>query len=99
LKGKILLVTGLAVGYVLGAKAGRERYETIKRVTDKFWHSRGVQKQVSKAEGFVKDKTPEVIDFVADGVKKVTTKGTKKPAVARPAPRKTATTRSTTTGN
>jgi hypothetical protein len=47
----------------------------------------------------VKDKTPEVIDFVADGVKKVTTKGTKKPAVARPAPRKTATTRSTTTGN
>jgi hypothetical protein len=64
MKGKILLVVGLGVGYVLGAKAGRERYESIKRVTDKFWHSKGVQKQVHNAEGFVKDQTKKVVSQV-----------------------------------
>jgi hypothetical protein len=29
MRGKILIVAGLAVGYVLGARAGRERYEDI----------------------------------------------------------------------
>lgn len=28
---KLTFLTGMAVGYVLGARAGRERYETIKR--------------------------------------------------------------------
>ncbi len=30
MKGKIGLVVGLGVGYVLGTRAGRERYEQIK---------------------------------------------------------------------
>src|SRR3546814_17314066 len=30
MKGKVGLVIGLAAGYVLGARAGRERYEQIK---------------------------------------------------------------------
>jgi hypothetical protein len=30
--GKLTFVTGLAVGYVLGAKAGRERYEQIQKL-------------------------------------------------------------------
>ncbi|HEV7950281.1 MAG TPA: hypothetical protein VGP24_10990 [Glaciihabitans sp.] len=99
MKGKILLVTGLGIGYVLGAKAGRERYESIKRITDKFWHSKGVQTQVHQVEEFVKDKAPDVAGAVADGARKVVDKvsGTRKPATARPAPRKTATPRSTTT--
>ncbi|WP_406282152.1 hypothetical protein [Embleya sp. NBC_00896] len=29
---KLTFVTGLAVGYVLGAKAGRERYEQIRKL-------------------------------------------------------------------
>jgi hypothetical protein len=78
MKGKILLVTGLGVGYVLGAKAGRERYESIKRITDKFWNSRGVQTQVDNAEGFVKDKASDAVDV--------------KPSTARPAARTTSTT-------
>ena len=39
----VRLVLGIAVGYVLGARAGRERYEQIKRLTAKatalFWIS------------------------------------------------------------
>ena len=71
MKGKILLLTGLAVGYVLGTKAGRERYEEIKTAANKLWSDPRVQKPVKQAEDFVKDKAPEVAEFVTDGVKKV----------------------------
>ena len=58
MKGKILLLTGLAVGYVLGTKAGRERYEEIKTAANKLWSDPRVQKPVKQAEDFVKDKAP-----------------------------------------
>ena len=96
MKGKILLVVGLGVGYVLGARAGRERYEQIKRATDKFWHSRGVQKQVHNAEDFAKAKAPEVVEFLADGAKKVVSQvsGSKAPA-KKPTASKSAASRTT----
>ena len=75
MRGKILLVVGLAAGYVLGAKAGRGRYEDIKRVTATFWGDPRVQRQVRNVEGraidFAKDKASGVIDFLGDGAKKV----------------------------
>lgn len=83
MRGKALLVIGLAIGYVLGAKAGRERYNQIKRMSDKFWSSPIVQKQVHQVEEFAKDKTPEVIDFVRGNAKKVASQvksGTSKPS-------------------
>jgi len=33
---RVTFAAGLAVGYVLGARAGRERYEQIKRATQRF---------------------------------------------------------------
>jgi len=71
MKGKILLVVGLAVGYVLGTRAGREKYEEIKKSANKLWNDPRVQRQVGQAEDFVKDKAPEVAEFLADGAKKV----------------------------
>ena len=91
MKGKILLLTGLAVGYVLGTRAGRERYEEIKSAANKLWADPRVQKPVKQAEEFVKDKAPEVAEFVSDGVKNVVSKVSGKPATpakkpaARPA--------------
>ena len=101
MKGKILLVVGLGVGYVLGAKAGRERYESIKRITDKFWNSKGVQAQVHNAEDFVKDKAKQAVSQVTGSGKSASSKparasGTRSPATARPAARKPSTTGSTT---
>lgn len=64
MRGKALLVIGMAIGYVLGAKAGRERYNQIKRISDKIWHSRSVQKQVHNAEDFVKDSAKKVASQV-----------------------------------
>jgi len=87
MKGKILLVVGLGIGYVLGTRAGREKYEQIKATASKFWSDPRVQKQVSNAEDFVKDKAPDVADFIADGAKKVVSQvsGSKTPARKTPA--------------
>ncbi len=71
MKGKILFVAGLGVGYVLGTRAGRERYESLKKAAGKFWNDPRVQKQVDTAEAFVKDKAPDVAGFALDGAKKV----------------------------
>jgi hypothetical protein len=71
MKGKILLVVGVGVGYVLGARAGRERYQDIKRTVGNLWNNPRVQRQVGEAEGFVKDKAPEVAGYLSDGAKKV----------------------------
>jgi hypothetical protein len=94
MKGKILLLTGLAVGYVLGTRAGRERYEEIKKAADKVWSDPRVQKPVKQAEDFVKDKAPEVAEFVTDGVKTVVSKvsGTKATPAKKPAAKTTTTT-------
>lgn len=88
MKGKILLVTGLAVGYLLGTRAGRERYEEIKTAANKLWADPRVQKPVKQAEEFVKEKAPEVAEFVTDGVKTVVSKvsgKTSKPDATGPA--------------
>lgn len=99
MRGKILLLTGLAVGYVLGTRAGRERYEEIKSAATKLWADPRVQKPVKQAEEFVKDKAPEVAEFVSDGVKTVVSKVSGKPATAakKPAARTTTASKTTTT--
>jgi len=58
MKGKILLVVGLVLGYILGARAGRERYEQIRAGAEKVWQDPRVQRQVHTVEEFVKDKGP-----------------------------------------
>jgi hypothetical protein len=70
-KGKILFVAGLGLGYVLGTRAGREKYEQLREAALKVWNDPRVQKQVDAVEDFVKDKAPEVADFVSDNAKKV----------------------------
>ncbi len=71
MKGKILLVVGLGIGYVLGTRAGRERYEEIKKAASALWNDPRLQRQVDHAEAFVKDKAPDVVEFISDGAKKV----------------------------
>lgn len=83
MKGKILFVTGLALGYVLGTRAGRERYEQLKSSAMKLWNDPRVQRQVDAAESFVKDKAPDVAEFVSDGAKKVVSQVTGKKSAAR----------------
>ena len=69
------------LGYVLGTRAGREKYEQLKSTAMKLWNDPRVQRQVDAAENFVKDKAPDVAEFVSDNAKKVVSQVTgKKPA-------------------
>jgi hypothetical protein len=92
-KGKILFVAGLGLGYVLGTRAGREKYEELRQAALKVWNDPRVQKGVDNVEDFVKDKAPEVAEFVSDNAKKVVAQvqgkkpaasATKKPATRKP---------------
>lgn len=67
---KMSFIVGLAAGYVLGARAGKQRYAQIKKVSGKVWQSKPVQKQVAVAKESARTKAaPVVADFVADAAK------------------------------
>jgi hypothetical protein len=68
--GKLTFIAGLAAGYVLGARAGRQRYEQIARTSGKVWNSGPVQKQVVNAKEVARTKAaPVVADMVADAAR------------------------------
>ncbi|WP_239100070.1 protoporphyrinogen oxidase [Phycicoccus sp. CSK15P-2] len=68
--GKLSFLAGLAAGYVLGAKAGTQRYEQIRRTSGKVWNSEPVQKQVENAKEAARTKAaPVVADMVADAAR------------------------------
>jgi len=71
MKGKIGLVVGLGVGYVLGTRAGRERYEQIKTQWLKVWNLDPVQDQVTKLTAFAGDKAAAIPGAVWSGIVKV----------------------------
>ena len=63
---RMTFAAGVAVGYVLGAKAGRERYEQIKRAAQRFADSPAVQaaagvvqQQAAGLAGTARDKAAE----------------------------------------
>jgi hypothetical protein len=57
---KLAFVTGLAVGYILGAKAGQKRYEQIKGRATQLWSSDPVQARVATVRDTVKEQAPAV---------------------------------------
>lgn len=77
MKGKIGIVVGLAAGYILGARAGRERYEQIKAGASKLWNTAPVQKQVGKAKDLGKSAALALPSALWDGAVKVTKAATK----------------------
>lgn len=57
---KLLLLVGLAIGYVLGARAGRERYEQIRSRAEKFWTSPQVTHARHDVEAYAQRQAPVV---------------------------------------
>lgn len=70
-----LVVVG-AVAYLLGAKAGRERYEQIITQAKRLWHDPRVQQKASQAGDLVKDQAPRAAEHVADATKRAAAKVT-----------------------
>lgn len=70
--GKLTFVAGAAVGYVLGARAGRKRYEQIKGQATRLWRSQPVQERVGSATDTVKQQAaPFVTEKLGEAVKAV----------------------------
>ena len=71
MRGKAGLVIGLAVGYVLGTRAGRERYEQMKTQWLKVWDTEPVQTQVAKVKDFAKSQAMALPSTLWDSAVKV----------------------------
>lgn len=62
---KLVLLVGAAAGYVLGARAGRERYDQIADRANQLWNDPRVQDKVEE----VRTRAPEVAQKVGDQAK------------------------------
>ncbi len=50
MRGKLMFITGLAAGFVLGSRAGREKYEEIRATAQKAWANPNVQEAAGVAQ-------------------------------------------------
>jgi hypothetical protein len=57
---KLMLLAAMAVGYVLGARAGRERYDQIMRLANRVKNDPRVQERAHQAVDLAKDQAPVV---------------------------------------
>lgn len=60
--GKLAFFVGVGVGYVLGARAGRERYEQIEAQASRVWRDPRVQKAKAQAGDIAQEKGAVVQD-------------------------------------
>ncbi len=65
---KLTLLAGVAVGYVLGARAGRERYEQIKAGATRVAHNSKVQAAAGKAQETVTQQAATAADVAKEKV-------------------------------
>jgi hypothetical protein len=61
---KLMLLAAFALGYVLGAQAGRERYEQIMGTLNKVSNDPRVQEKAHQAVDLAKEQAPVVADKV-----------------------------------
>lgn len=63
---KLSFLTGFGLGYVLGARAGRQRFEQLKSGAQGVWNNPKVQETVSQAQDYAAEKAPEVQHKIAE---------------------------------
>jgi hypothetical protein len=68
-----LLIAG-GIGYVLGAKAGRERYDQLEAAFSKVKNDPRVQEKTEQAADFAKEKAPVVKDKLTEAAGAATDK-------------------------
>lgn len=61
---KLSLLAAGVVGYVLGSRAGRERYDQIKKAATRVKNDPRVQEKATQAADLAKEKAPVVKDKV-----------------------------------
>ena len=72
MRGRLGLFLGFGIGYVLGSKAGRDRYEQLRRLYENVQASPAFQRASGKAKDAVGTGLGQAKDIAAGGVSKVT---------------------------
>ena len=72
--GRFGFFVGFGAGYVLGSKAGRERYEQLRRLYDNVTSSPAFHQLSGRAKDAAQSGFESAKDSVSDGVSKVTDK-------------------------
>ncbi len=67
---KLLILVAGGIGYVLGTKAGRERYEQMRSTVNKVKDDPRVQEKAQHAADLAKQKAPVVKDKLAEAADK-----------------------------
>ncbi|MDP9068280.1 MAG: hypothetical protein M3N53_08055 [Actinomycetota bacterium] len=71
MRGRLGLFIGFGAGYVLGAKAGTERYDQLRRLYDNLVASPTVQSATGKARDAVETGIGQAKEKASEGVTKV----------------------------
>lgn len=71
MRGRLGLFVGFGAGYVLGAKAGRERYEQMRRLYENIQASPAFRQATSAARGAVETGFDQARDLASEGIEKV----------------------------
>ena len=66
--GKKSLIIGAAIGYVLGARAGRQRYDQIVSSVSKLWNDPKVKSKVDQAQTAAVDTAKSAASTAKDAV-------------------------------
>jgi len=66
--GKLKWLVGFGAGYVLGARAGRERYDQIAGRAQELWSDPRVQEKAGQAQQVVKEKADQAQQVVKEKV-------------------------------
>jgi hypothetical protein len=85
MKSKLLLVVGVAVGYILGARAGRDRYEALVARADGLWRDPRVARARREAARYTRAQAPVIrarAETVAKAVPGVISDGARATATA-----------------
>ena len=86
LKGKLLLIgLGVGVGYILGAKAGRERYDKIAKAASTVWNAPIVKAGRDSAAAFIDRRLDDAANMMKKGASGAIDRATRRTRRARPA--------------
>lgn len=63
---KLMVLAAAAGGYVMGARAGRERYEQIRVQAQKVWTDPRVQQKRAEAQDLAREKAQQAADAATE---------------------------------
>jgi hypothetical protein len=74
MSGKLTLLAGIGIGYVIGTRAGRERYDQMMNKAQSLWRDPRTQQKVHQARDVAETKVGQAAHGLQDTVHHATGK-------------------------